>query len=368
MNDNELQNKEVDKQGQKERSKWWILGTIGIFILSKYKAVFALLKSAKFLTPFISMMISVGAYALIFPIQFSIGLVLMIFIHECGHVIAAKRKGLPVSAPLFIPFMGALINMKRHPQDAETEAYIAYGGPLVGTMGAVGTLGLAMYLESSLLVTIAYVGFFINLLNLLPIHPLDGGRISVAVTRWLWLLGLIGGLAVIVWLKSILFFIIWVFFAIDLYQKYVLKKKHADKTLPVTFEFKKPLEPMLQSGMMIPGEAHRREIAFTTYSKLDGTQIVDVHWDMLDLHETIEMPSQALIEKVEVTSFKQKMEESGRYLHLPVVVSAKPFENDTYYEVKPATRWKFGLLYVGLALFLLWMMSIATQLPFFVSR
>lgn len=90
-----------------------------------------LLLLGKFAGPLISMGITIGAYALISPIWFAIGFVMLILVHELGHVLAAKRKGLPVSAPLFIPFVGALITMKRHPKDAVTEAYIAYGGPLI---------------------------------------------------------------------------------------------------------------------------------------------------------------------------------------------------------------------------------------------
>lgn len=84
----------------------------------------------------------------------------MIFIHEIGHVLAAKQKGLPVTAPLFIPFLGALITMKRNPRDAVTEAYIAYGGPLLGTIGATAAFALGVYTDSNLLISIAYTGFF----------------------------------------------------------------------------------------------------------------------------------------------------------------------------------------------------------------
>lgn len=164
------------------------------------------------------MAITIGTYAIIYPWGFAVGFVLLLFVHELGHVLAAKRKGLPVSAPLFIPFLGALITMKRQPLDAQTEAYVAMGGPLLGTVGAMAVYAGAYATDSPLLYALSYVGFFLNLINLLPIHPLDGGRISTAVTRWLWLVGLLGGIVVVVYLKSFLFFLIWAFFAYDLYK------------------------------------------------------------------------------------------------------------------------------------------------------
>ncbi|MFD1907354.1 site-2 protease family protein [Paenibacillus rhizoplanae] len=127
--------------------------------------------------PLISMMVSIWAYALISPWQFAVGFVALMFVHEIGHVIAAKRIGLPVSAPLFIPFMGALITMKRQPLDARQEAYVAFGGPILGSVGALIVFGAAYYYHSPLLYSLAYIGFFLNLINLLPIHPLDGGEL-----------------------------------------------------------------------------------------------------------------------------------------------------------------------------------------------
>jgi Zn-dependent protease len=182
---------EPNQQGKRKRNlTFW--ATIGLFLLTFGKNAFMILKSAKFLTPFLTMLVSIGAYALIAPLEFAIGFVILILIHELGHVWAAKIKGLPVTAPVFIPFLGALIMMKRHPRDAQTEAFIAFGGPLIGSLGALVFLWVGLAFGNALLIQLAYVGLFLNLINLLPIQPLDGGRISVAVSRWLWLFGLIG--------------------------------------------------------------------------------------------------------------------------------------------------------------------------------
>lgn len=210
---------------QSEKSKKFGLArTFLVSIGTKLKSILPLLKFGKFGGTLITMAISVGGYALLFPYQFAIGLVLMIFIHEMGHVWAAKIKGLPVSAPAFIPFVGALITMKKQPSDAATEAFVALGGPLLGTLGAVVSYGLGVWLDQDLLIAIAYIGLFLNLFNLIPIHPLDGGRIVVAITRWLWVVGLIVGLFLIIYLKSILLLIIYIMFLIDLWGAYRKKK------------------------------------------------------------------------------------------------------------------------------------------------
>lgn len=149
--------------------------------------------------------------------------------------------------------------MKKHPLDAKTEAYVAFGGPILGTIGSTAVFGAAYYMDSPLLYSLAYIGFLLNLINLLPIHPLDGGRIATAVTRWLWLVGLVGGLAIIVYLRSILFFIIWAMFAYDLYNKFV-KRRNNNRPQSVTKGFLIPVEPLREAGYMIPGAEHRRDL------------------------------------------------------------------------------------------------------------
>ena len=129
------------------------------------------------------------AYAFIFGWWYAVGFVALIFVHEMGHYVAARQRGLEVGAPTFIPFIGAWIAMKDLPRDAETEAYVGLGGPLVGTLGAVACYFLARWLDSSLLLALSYAGFFINLFNLIPLSPFDGGRITAVLSPRIWLLG-----------------------------------------------------------------------------------------------------------------------------------------------------------------------------------
>ncbi|MDP5275197.1 site-2 protease family protein [Chengkuizengella axinellae] len=354
----------------------WFLGAIGVFLLGAGKNILVVLKSVKFAGPLLSMLISVGAYAVIFPLEFAVGLVLMLLIHELGHVIAAKQKGLPVSAPFFIPFLGALISMKRNPRDAVTEAYIAIGGPVLGTAGAVAAFLIGLNLGGEwgqLLLVIAYVGFLLNLVNLLPIHPLDGGRISTAVTRWLWLVGLIGGLIVIIYfLRSPLFFIIWVLFAWELFQKYV-KRKGKGKKLEIGAKLEIPVETLLQQGFIIPSGSEqfnnilsiiKKELTFSTYSILDGQQKLKLIWEELDLKQTIDLPMQGIIHKVDVSQIETVQKESGRFIKIHCVIDLEQFEPDNYYNVPNATRWRYGLAYGALAVFLgymLYMTSVVGQ-------
>ncbi|MBP1993504.1 site-2 protease family protein [Paenibacillus eucommiae] len=343
-----------------KRNPLWFLGALGIFLLTQAKLIIPLLKFGKVGGAVISMFVTIGAYALIAPWSFAIGLVVMILIHEMGHVAAAKYKKLPVSAPVFIPFLGALITMKRNPRDSVTEAFIAFGGPLIGTLGAVAAFYLGLSIDSRLMISIAYIGFLLNLINLLPIHPLDGGRISTAVTRWLWLLGLLGGLVVIIYLKSILFFIIWATFAWDMYKKFVKYRKR-EQILTTNARFELPAEHLLQQGFFIPGENHRRELTFTTYSDLkgetEGVQTIDMAWEALDFHQKVQVPRPILVKKVQVVKVEQLHKDNELYLGIQVQIDYTPYENDNYYEVPTATRWKYGSAYLALALFLGFMIN-----------
>jgi Zn-dependent protease len=166
------------------------LAAAGAFV-AKFGA--ALLKF-KFL---FSMFVSAAIYVWLGGWWFGIGLIVLLFVHELGHVLEAKRQGLPVSVPVFIPFMGALITMKRLPSDAWREARLAIAGPLLGSACALALYLVALAYDSRQLEALAFLGFLINLFNLLPVLPLDGGRISAALHPGLWLAGLVGLLALV---------------------------------------------------------------------------------------------------------------------------------------------------------------------------
>jgi Zn-dependent protease len=160
-------------------------------LLAKFKfLIFALFK-LKFVGTALTMFASIGFYALAFGWWWAVGFVLLIFVHEMGHALELKRLGVPFSAPIFIPFVGAMIGMKQLPDDAWKEARVGLAGPVVGSAGAAVCWAVGEATGSNTLRAVAYVGFFLNLFNLLPVLPLDGGRAAAALHPAVWGVGLL---------------------------------------------------------------------------------------------------------------------------------------------------------------------------------
>ena len=184
-----------------------------------------LLFKAKF---FFSIFISAGfyiwygtvQYGLIGGIYFGIGLIVLLFVHEMGHVLEAKRQGLPVSAPFFIPFLGAMILLKQMPQDAWNEAKVAIAGPLVGSAGAAAFWIAGEATDSHRLKALAFLGFFLNLFNLLPVVPLDGGRIVGALHPALWVVGFLALLGLVFVRPNPILILILVIAGMELWQRW----------------------------------------------------------------------------------------------------------------------------------------------------
>ena len=165
------------------------LAAIG-FLLAKFKGLLFLLLKVKFVGTALTMVLSIGAYALLFPVWFAVGVVVLIWVHEMGHVLQLKREGIKASAPMFIPFLGAFVAMKEMPKNALAEARVGLAGPVLGTLGGLATLGLYAGTGNPLFLGLAYFNFLINLFNLAPMLPLDGGRAVGAMSPVLQLLGL----------------------------------------------------------------------------------------------------------------------------------------------------------------------------------
>ena len=164
--------------------------------------LFSALKFGKLLTVGGTMAISIVAYSFVFGWRYAVGFVLLILVHEMGHYIAARQRGLNVGVPTFIPFVGAWIQLKEQPMNAETEAYVGFAGPLIGTLGALVCYFLARHYDNSLLLALSYSGFFINLFNLIPMSPFDGGRITAVLSPRVWFFGVPILLAMFLWRPS----------------------------------------------------------------------------------------------------------------------------------------------------------------------
>ena len=156
---------------------------------AKLKALLLLLPKLKIFTTSASMLVSIGAYSLIWGWKFALGFVLLLLVHEYGHVLQLRREGVPASAPLFIPFLGAVVGMKRMPDDAGAEARVGLAGPVLGSLGCLVPVGLWLATGDDFWQALAFTGFFLNLFNLLPVLPLDGGRAMAALSPWMWVIG-----------------------------------------------------------------------------------------------------------------------------------------------------------------------------------
>lgn len=164
---------------------------VGVKYLASLK--FLLLPILKFLPLVLktggTMVLSVAAYALLWGWRYALGFVVLILVHECGHLVVARGMGLKVGAPVFIPFMGAFIALKDAPRNAWVESLVGLGGPLLGSVGALACALVAKSMDSPFWYALAYSGCMLNLFNLIPIGTLDGGRIVTALSPWLWIVG-----------------------------------------------------------------------------------------------------------------------------------------------------------------------------------
>ncbi len=193
----------TDDKARGFKGKWGLVGIL-LFILWKFKAILLLLLvKAKFFLVGIkflgfgkillsggSMLLSVVAYGYQWGYPYAVGFVVLILIHELGHALVLRFYGVKASLPIFIPFVGAFIAMKEMPKNVKVEAIVGIAGPVLGTMGALFCYGLYLVTGQALFLSLAYVGYMINLFNLMPIIPLDGGRIVAALSPKIWIVGL----------------------------------------------------------------------------------------------------------------------------------------------------------------------------------
>jgi Zn-dependent protease len=135
------------------------------------------------------MAVSVVAYGSLWGWAFGAGFVALILVHELGHVIQLRREGIPASAPIFIPFLGAVIGSRSLGDNALAEARVGLAGPVLGSIGAAACILIWRATGNDLWRALAYTGFLINLFNLIPVVPLDGGRAMAAMAPWMWFVG-----------------------------------------------------------------------------------------------------------------------------------------------------------------------------------
>src|SRR6267142_244532 len=203
------------------------VAVVGVVIAKFFaKLKFVLLPLLKFLPLLLksggTMLLMIWVYTQLWGWQFALGFVLLLFVHEAGHLLVARQFGLKVGAPVFIPFMGAFIALKEAPRNAWMEACVGIGGPMLGSFGALICNVLGEMFAQPLFIALAWFGYFLNLFNLTPVGMLDGGRIVTALSRWLWL----PGFALLLWFGwKYPNFVIWLIVLLSLPRIYSLFRK-----------------------------------------------------------------------------------------------------------------------------------------------
>ncbi len=188
------------------------------------KSLLLLLPKLKLLTTSGTALVSVAAYSLFWGWEFAAGFVVLLFLHEMGHVIALRREGIKASAPMFIPFLGAAIFSKSLGDNALAEARVGLAGPILGTLAAAAVAVAGALTGSAFLLALAYVGFLINLFNLLPVVPLDGGRAMAAMAPWMWFIGLGALVALVLVFPNPILLIIILFGGMETWRRWQQRK------------------------------------------------------------------------------------------------------------------------------------------------
>ena len=193
---------------------------IGALLLKFGKGIFVVVKGAKFLTTSASMLVSVAAYALIWGWKFAVGFVVLLFIHEMGHYIQLRREGVRPSGMLFIPFLGAVVGARSLGGNALAEARVGLAGPVLGTLGAAACIPIYEATGNEMFKALAFIGFFLNLFNLLPVVPLDGGRAMAAMAPWTWFVGLAAVAVLAFTFPNPIIILILLFAAFETYRRW----------------------------------------------------------------------------------------------------------------------------------------------------
>jgi Zn-dependent protease len=199
-----------------------------VALLTKLKTIILLLPKAKLLMTVGTMLVSLAAYAWIWGWTFAAGFVLLLFVHEMGHVIQLRREGIKASAPMFVPFMGALITARSLGDSAVAEARVGLAGPILGSIASAACIPIWQATGSDMWRALAFTGFFLNLFNLLPVVPLDGGRAMAAMAPWMWFLGLVAMIPLVFLFPNPLIVVIIVLAALETHRRWKGRRAGGD--------------------------------------------------------------------------------------------------------------------------------------------
>nr|WP_106782671.1 site-2 protease family protein [Lysinibacillus timonensis] len=324
----------------KNKKIWGVLFATGLLLLSKFKFVLVILKVLKLQT-LISMAIYLWTYALLYGWKFATAFVYLIFVHEMGHTYAARRLKLPVSPAIFIPFVGAAIAMKEMPKSAKDEAYLAYMGPVFGLLAFLPAFPLYFYSEDPFWALVIFLGGLLNLTNLIPITPLDGGRIAAGISTKLWALGLMILLGYSIYYSSVLWFIVTIVGAIQWYKIYKQQKNlvNDEKEVASYIEINEQLREHVQHASVSNFTYYARSFRgnITNESLLETFTILD----NVEESETSEEEDRS-----QINEFLFRFNEQVQKLKRDYEQSA------AYYKTDKKTKVKLFLIYMGLVVIL----------------
>ncbi len=361
----------------KREARKGVLITVGLLILSKLKWLFALFKFTKFGGTIISLVVSLGGYALIFGWRFAVAIIYLLFVHEMGHLVAAKQKGIKTSPAIFVPFMGAVIGMKEQPKDAATEAYLAYGGPLAGLISIIPAFILYYFTGQPFWALVVMLGALINLFNLFPVSPLDGGRIVGVLSTNIWGIALLIFAVYLFISFSPILLLIFIFGLIswwsrfrDEYKREVLaaqisareavheKLSLYDKELFFSFQSDEE-EPMINSAMVQYHERLLNEELKRLHSELNDMKsgYIPIVQDRQKIKkEKLKAMYQQITRLKSLLPDIQTHENLSAYdeqlKRESAELSKERDQYKYYYKAKRSTKWKVFIAYVLLALLL----------------
>lgn len=354
------------------KKKGSVLLAIGAFLLANLKWLVGILKFSKFGSTLLSMIVSLWAYAMFYGWKFAAALVYLIFVHEMGHLVAAKRKGIATSPAIFLPFVGAMISMKELPRNAKTEAYLAYGGPFAGLISFLPALPLYWWTEDPFWLLVIHLGALLNLFNLLPISPLDGGRIVSVLSTKIWFIGLLGLGAMLFLSPGPLMVIIFIIGLItwwsrlrESYQHQVLAyerdrlhafrqeiaqwpqlDQYAEKRAQLLDNVARHESQPAEKGFLFPFLQDDKRLLRdqTRLDKVYDYRLMETwrKWErepvlFVDSDPNQPIPSEALAEADQQA--RERLEEVEEQMH----------RLSTYYEAPASTKWKVLGAYLGLA-------------------
>lgn len=327
-----------------KKSLWGAIGLGGLFLLTKMKWVLVLLKVLKLQTLF-SMVIFLGTYAIFYGWKFAFALLYLLFVHEMGHLFAAKKLKLPTTPAIFIPFLGAAIGMKERPKNAKDEAFLAYMGPVFGLLAFLPAIPLYFLTDAPFWALVIVLGAIINLFNLIPMSPLDGGRIVAGISTKLWALGLVLLLGYALWTMSILAFFILIIGIFNWASVYKEQKNIGEAKKQVT-EYEEILAT-LKNIVATSSYEHLQYFAkslvpnLEKHATLQNTLAILNEKDVFETEEARETHREQN-KTTFIEAFEQEVKRIRTYTE----------ETAMYYQTEPKTKAKLFAIYIGLIIVL----------------